>query len=62
MTISEYIRILVDNVFDDNLNYRFTIRGLSDEILKMTGEYFSYTQIYEALQPLIMTIITIHEM
>lgn len=46
MTLFENIRILVDMVFDTNPNVVFTTEGLSNEILRITGEYYSSKQVY----------------
>ena len=52
MTLSENIRILIDMVFDANPNVVFTTEGLSNEILKMTGEYYTSKQVYRSIKDL----------
>ena len=52
MTLSENIRILVDMVFDANPNVVFTTEGLSNEILRITGEYYSSKQVYHSIKDL----------
>ena len=52
MGLYEHIRYLVDVVFDNNPNDAFTTEGLSNEILKMTGVYYSSRQIYDSIKDL----------
>ncbi len=52
MTLFENIRILVDMVFDANQNVVFTTEGLSNEILRITGEYYYSKQVYHSIKDL----------
>lgn len=52
MTLAEHIRNLLDYVFDANPNEMYTIEGLSNKILEMTGEYYSGRKIYDSIKNL----------
>lgn len=49
---SEHIRNLVDMILDADQEGEYTIEGLSDAILKNTGEYYSRQQIYDSIKDL----------
>ena len=52
MELYEYIRCLVDEVFDANPDYTYTTEDLSYKILEMKGEQFSGQQVYRSIKDL----------
>ena len=50
--MNEHIRNLVDMILDKDPDYEYSIEGLSDAILKDTGEYYSRQQIYGSIKDL----------